>query len=308
VVSMTHPTSPDFMEPATSLVPRSHGPRRCLRHVHGEQGILINGVQVLITGYTTDPTYHTVTGLLLLRRRATGPISRSRSSPCPSDSAMDTEEGCRCRSRGKPSRIPCTIWTSAEADGRRARTLAASVLFDSARAAWAPYKCRLRRMTPVPGEWTFDTNQSYAQMADGSMLANLLVTGKLPVNEFSATGAVRRNWSISQSATADRCHQRDAARGHLRGRFERASSAPSNIAIIGQRGGGRLVHVGEHYLPAVAASFPTCCSWLPRHLICAQPPSVDGGPNNTYTPGSITFAAAGALDLGVTVAVCQQVG
>jgi len=42
-----------------------------------------------------------------------------------------------------------------------------------------------------PGEWTIDTSQSYAQMADGSMLANLVVAGKLPTNTFSP-GAMRQ--------------------------------------------------------------------------------------------------------------------
>src|ERR1035438_9066387 len=69
--------------------------------------------------------------------------------------------------------------------------------------AWAPYQVQAASHDALfPGEWTFDTNQSYAQMADGSMLANLVVTGKLPVNEFSATGAGAPGiGSISQSAT-----------------------------------------------------------------------------------------------------------
>jgi len=47
-----------------------------------------------------------------------------------------------------------------------------------------------------PGEWTFDTNQSYAQMADGSsMLADLLVTGKLPTNTFSPGDGAPVAWS-----------------------------------------------------------------------------------------------------------------
>ncbi|HLM98182.1 MAG TPA: hypothetical protein VK335_02810 [Bryobacteraceae bacterium] len=66
--------------------------------------------------------------------------------------------------------------------------------------AWAPYQVQAAANDALfPGEWTFDTNQSYAQLADGSMLANLLVTGKLPVNEFSATGEVRRGSDRSRS-------------------------------------------------------------------------------------------------------------
>ena len=86
-----------------------------------------------------------------------------------------------------------------------------------------------------PGEWTFDTNQYYAQMADGSVLANLIVTGKLPVNEFSATGAGAPGiGSISQSATGGSLPANVTLRVAICAIDSNGlPSAPSNIAIIG---------------------------------------------------------------------------
>jgi hypothetical protein len=55
---------------------------------------------------------------------------------------------------------------------------------------WAPYQIQANAADALyPGEWTFDTDQVYVPLQDGSQQANLVITGKLPVNEFSATGA-----------------------------------------------------------------------------------------------------------------------
>lgn len=55
---------------------------------------------------------------------------------------------------------------------------------------WAPYQVQARSSDALfAGEWTFDSDQEYTTLANGSPLASLILTGKLPVNEFSATGA-----------------------------------------------------------------------------------------------------------------------
>ena len=69
---------------------------------------------------------------------------------------------------------------------------------------WAPYQVQASSSDALfPSEWTFDSDhREYTTLADGSALASLIVTGKLPVNEFSATGAGAPGiGSISQSAT-----------------------------------------------------------------------------------------------------------
>ncbi|MGD0497537.1 MAG: hypothetical protein ABSC23_03775 [Bryobacteraceae bacterium] len=161
--------------------------------------------------------------------------------------------------------------------------------------AWAPYQIQAAANDALfPGEWTFDTNQSYAQMADGSMLANLLATGKLPVNEFSATGAGGpKIGSISQSATGGSLPANATLRVALCAIDSHGvPSAPSSIAIIGTSGSGTDTFTLNNITwPAVAglASYVLFVS-TQDDLVCAQATGVlTAGANNTYTPGSITF-------------------
>jgi len=72
-------------------------------------------------------------------------------------------------------------------------------------------------------------------MADGSMLANLVATGKLPVNEFSATGAGAPGiGTIAQSATGGSLPANVTLRVAICAVDPNGlPSAPSNIAIIG---------------------------------------------------------------------------
>ncbi len=161
--------------------------------------------------------------------------------------------------------------------------------------AWAPYQVQAAANDALfPGEWTFDTNQSYAQLADGSVLANLLVTGKLPVNEFSATGAGAPGiGSILQSTTGGSL----AANATLRVAIcaidsNGLPSAPSNIAIIGTSASGTDTFTLENITwPAVAglASYVMFVA-TQDDLICAQATgALTAGAGNTYTPGSISF-------------------
>ena len=89
---------------------------------------------------------------------------------------------------------------------------------------WAPYQVQASSSDALfPSEWTFDSDQEYTTLADGSALASLIVTGKLPVNEFSATGAGAPGiGSISQSTTGGSLPADITLwAAHLRDRFER---------------------------------------------------------------------------------------
>jgi len=84
---------------------------------------------------------------------------------------------------------------------------------------WAPYQVQAASWDALfPNEWTFDSNQTYTTLADGSALASLIVTGKLPVNEFSGTGAGAPGiGSITQAGTGGSLPANaHAACGHLR--------------------------------------------------------------------------------------------
>jgi hypothetical protein len=160
---------------------------------------------------------------------------------------------------------------------------------------WAPYQVQASSSDALyPSEWSFDSDQEYTTLADGSALASLIVTGKLPVNEFSATGAGAPGiGSITQSATG----------GSLAADItlwvaicaidsNGLPSAPSNIAIIGTgaAAGGTLT-LDDITWPAVSglASYVLFVGTQPD-LICAQATgTLTAGTGNTYTPGSITF-------------------
>jgi len=160
---------------------------------------------------------------------------------------------------------------------------------------WAPYQVQASSSDALyPSEWTFDSDQEYTTLADGSALASLIVTGKLPVNEFSATGAGAPGiGSITQSATG----------GSLAADItlwvaicaidsNGLPSAPSNIAIIGTgAAAGGTFTLDNITWPAVAglASYVLFVGTQPD-LICAQATgTLTAGTGNTYTPGSITF-------------------
>ena len=160
---------------------------------------------------------------------------------------------------------------------------------------WAPYQVQASSSDALfPSEWTFDSDQEYTTLADGSALASLIVTGKLPVNEFSATGAGAPGiGSISQSTTG----------GSLPANItlwvaicaidsNGLPSAPSNIAIIGTgTASGGSFTLDDIIWPAVAglASYVLFVGTQPD-LICAQATgTLTAGTGDTYTPSSITF-------------------
>ena len=131
-------------------------------------------------------------------------------------------------------------------------------------------------------------------MADGSMLANLVVTGKLPVNEFSATGAGAPGiGSISQSATGGSLPANVMLRVAICAVDSNGlPSAPSNIAIIGTgTAAGGAFTLENITWPAVAGLVSYVLFVATQDdLICAQATgALTAGPNSTYTPGSITF-------------------
>jgi hypothetical protein len=260
--------------------------------------VVINGVQVLITLCFTDPTYTTVTGLLL----ASGPGDGTNlpfqiitmsfriqrwslrkdwsvqiEGQTVTDSMYDLDVGPKPMDV-VPAPLPPLFYPIPLGP------------------AWAPYQVQASSNDALfPGEWTFDTNQSYAQMADGSMLANLVVTGKLPVNEFSATGAGAPGiGSISQSAIGGSLPANVTLRVAICAIDSSGlPSAPSNIAIIGTSSSGTDTFTLEAITWPTVAGLASYVLFVATQddLICAQATgALTAGPINTYTPGSVTFA------------------
>jgi hypothetical protein len=160
---------------------------------------------------------------------------------------------------------------------------------------WAPYQVQASSSDALfPGEWTFDSDQEYTTLADGSALASLILTGKLPVNEFSATGAGAPGiGSISQGTTggslpADITLWVAVCAIDSNG----IPSVPSNIAFIGTgTASGGTFTLDNITWPAVAglASYVLFVGTQPD-LICAQATgTLTAGTGDIYTPGSITF-------------------
>jgi len=260
--------------------------------------VMINGVQCTVTQIFTTPDYQTVSGFAV--------------SPAPANSTNAAFQfitgDFRIQSWSLNKDWSVTI---------TARSVTASMYdldvgpkpMDVAPAplpplfypiplgpAWAPYQVQAAANDALfPGECTFDTNQSYAQLADGSMLANLLVTGKLPVNEFSATGAGATGiGSIAQSTTGGALPANVTLRVAICAIDANGlPSAPSNIAIIGTSASGTDVFTLENITwPAVAGLVSYVLFVATQDdLICAQATgALTAGANNTYTPGSITFS------------------
>ena len=160
---------------------------------------------------------------------------------------------------------------------------------------WAPYEVQASSSDALfPDEWTFDADQEYTTLANGSPLASLILTGKLPVNEFSTTGAGAPGiGSITQSASggslpADSTFWAAVCAIDSNG----LPSAPSNIAVIGTgTAAGGSFTLNNITWPAVAG----LGSWVlfvgtQPDLICAQATgTLTAGSGNTYTPASITF-------------------
>lgn len=259
--------------------------------------IVINGVQTTVTLCLTDSTYTTVTGLLLASAPGDGTSlpfqivtmsfriqrwslkkdwSVQIEGQTVTDSMYDLDVGPKPMDV-VPAPLPPLFYPIPLGP------------------AWAPYQVQAAANDALfPGEWTFDTNQSYAQLADGSMLANLLVTGKLPVNEFSATGAGAPGiGSISQSTTGGSLPANVTLRVAICGIDSNGlPSAPSNIAIIGTSGSGTDTFTLENITwPAVAGLVSYVLFVATQDdLICAQATgTLTAGSSNTYTPGSITF-------------------
>src|SRR5579885_1029539 len=160
--------------------------------------------------------------------------------------------------------------------------------------AWAPYQVQAPSWDALfPNEWTFDSNQTYTTLADGSALASLIITGKLPVNQFSPGAGAPGVGSASRSATGGSLPANTTLRVALCAiDSDGRPSPPSNIVLVGtgpQAGGSFTLE--NITWPAVAglASYVLFVG-TQDGLICAQ---VSGdltpGSNNTYTPGSITF-------------------
>jgi hypothetical protein len=160
---------------------------------------------------------------------------------------------------------------------------------------WAPYEVQAPANDPLfPGEWTFDSDQTYQTLADGSSLASLAITGKLPVNEFSPGAGGPVIGTISQSNTGGSLLGGAAFRVAVCAIDSNGlPSAPSAVAIVLTPTGTNTnqITLSNITWPAVAgiASYAVFIS-TQDDLICEQQAgSLTARAGNTYTPGSITI-------------------
>jgi hypothetical protein len=308
VVSMTHPDVPG-MKGTCSVTGGQCG------NVAGDpldkfivnKEVLINGVQCTVTQIFTTPDYKTVTGFAV--------------SPAPADSTNATFRFITADFRIQSWRLH-KDW-SVTIIGK---TVTASIYdldvgpkpFDVTPAplpalfypiplgpAWAPYQIQARADDALfPGEWTFDTNQSYAQMADGSMLANLVITGKLPVNTFSPGVGAPISGNIAVNATGGSLVGSATIRLTLCALDASGlPSVPMPIAIVPLPSGGSAysITLSSIVWPTVAGlKNYVVFAAAQDDLICAQQLGTYGGmvasgaltptgDGTVYTPGTITF-------------------
>ena len=160
---------------------------------------------------------------------------------------------------------------------------------------WAPYQVQASSSDALfPGEWTFDSDQEYTTLANGSPLASLILTGKLPVNEFSATGAGAPGiGTITQTSTGGSLPANSTLWVSICAIDSNGlPSAPSNIALVGTGSTSTVTFTLNGITwPAVAGltSYVLFVGTQPD-LICAQATgTLTAGSGNTYTPSSITF-------------------
>ena len=163
--------------------------------------------------------------------------------------------------------------------------------------AWAPYQIQAPSWDALfPSEYNFDSNQSYTTLADGSVNTSLVITGKLPVNEFSSTGAGGPGiGAITQSSTGGSLPANTTLRVALCAiDASGLPCAPSNVMIVGTSGTGTdTFTLSGITWPAVTGLTGYVLFVATQDdLICAQASgalTATGG-GTTYTPGSLTFS------------------
>jgi hypothetical protein len=164
---------------------------------------------------------------------------------------------------------------------------------------WAPYQIPAASNDALfPGEWTFDSDQEYEPLTDGTVEASLIVTGKLPVNEFSNTGAGAPSiGSITQSATGGSLPANTTLRVAICAIDSNGlPSVPSSIVIVGTgpTAGGSITLNAITWPALTGMASYVLFIGTQDDLICAQATGAltPSGGGTTYTPGSITFGGA----------------
>ena len=162
---------------------------------------------------------------------------------------------------------------------------------------WAPYQIQANASDALfPSEWTFDSDQVYVPLSDGGQQANLVITGKLPVNEFSATGAGAPGIGlVAQASTGGSLPAMVTLYAALCAIDSTGlPSVPSNIVVIGTSVSGTdTFTLANITWPAVTgmASFVLFIA-SQDNLICEQLTGAltPTGGGTTYSPTSITFS------------------
>ncbi len=312
VVSITHPEVPG-MKGTLSVTAGSCGSFTGdpLDTAIVGKTVLINGFQTVVTQVFTAPDYVTVTGFNV--------------SPAPPNGANRSFQFITANARIQSMKFN-TDWSVVIT----AKTVTASMydldvgpkpqdipakplppyLFPIPRGpAWAPFQVQaLANDAMYPGEWTFETDQSFVQTADGSMIANMLVIGKEPTNAYSPGVGAPIVGSISVSATGGSLVGGTVVRLSLCAVDANGlPSAPMLIAIVPlpattPNTATYSITLDGIVWPAITglANYIIFAS-NQDDLICAQQLGTYGGMQasgaltatgggTTYTPGAVTFS------------------
>ena len=161
--------------------------------------------------------------------------------------------------------------------------------------AWAPFQVQAAANDALfPSEYTFDSDQVYVPLQDGSQQANLVVTGKLPVNSFSPTGAGAPGIGSVSLGTGGSLPANSTIWVAICALDSNGIPSPSsNIAIIGTgpKAGGTITLNGITWPAVTGLATYVLFVGSQDDLICAQATAAltPTGNGTTYTPGSITF-------------------
>jgi hypothetical protein len=162
--------------------------------------------------------------------------------------------------------------------------------------AWAPCQVQAPSWDALfPGEWNFDSNQTYTTLADGSVNANLVITGKLPVNQYAPGVSAPSIGTISQTTTGGSLPASTMLRVALCVLDSSGRPSPSSaIALINTSASGTDTFTLSNISWPAVSGLASWVLFVSAHddTICAQASgslTATGG-GTTYTPTSITFA------------------
>jgi hypothetical protein len=164
---------------------------------------------------------------------------------------------------------------------------------------WLPWQVQAASDDALfPDAWTFDVDQSYTPLKDGTAQANVIATGKLPVNDFSPGVGSPSIGTIAQSTTGGSIPGGVTIRVTVCAMDTNGlATPPAAIALVVVPAGTdtNSITLGEIVWPRIGnlASYNVFASTSDSDIgqIAAAAGTLTGGAGNVYTPNSITLTA-----------------